>query len=239
MLEGLKEAMQYLVKKGEDNQIFKEIDGQTYTNLSLSMIQVPKPGALVTTTLTSLVDYIKSGYDEKASANLIVHVKSPNEVILYSELRKDKIRETYLNCQALIPSVHFGRYLDIEDFNIMLQSNFVRTDETADVLRIVGNVKETVEVNSVDDGVSQTAVVKTGVASVGKAILPEQVELAPYRTFPEIQQPTSTFILRLQKGPAAALFEADGGAWRNKAMESIKVYLTEQLGDISNIKIMS
>ena len=239
MLEGLKEAMQYLVKKGEDTQVFREIFGQTYTNVNMQMVKEPQPNALGGTTLTSLIDYIKSGYDKKATENLIIQVKSPSEVILYSELRGDKTRETYMICEALLPKVVFGRYLDITDFNIMLQSTFIRTEEAANLLKIVGNVKETMEVNSTDDGVSQTAVVKTGVSSLNRAILPEQVELAPYRTFPEIEQPASKFILRLDKGPTSALFEADGGAWRNEAMKRIKEYLEKELDDVENINIIS
>ncbi|OSA97223.1 hypothetical protein B2H85_16310, partial [Clostridium botulinum] len=65
------------------------------------------------------------------------------------------------------------------------------------------------------------------------------VALAPYRTFPEVQQPTSKFIFRMQQGPKAAIFEADGGAWRNQAMQSIKAYLQEELKEIQNINIIS
>ncbi|KHO31340.1 hypothetical protein OR63_10900, partial [Clostridium tetani] len=80
-----------------------------------------------------------------------------------------------------------------------------------------------------DDGVSQAATIKTGVASVNEVKVPNPVVLAPFRTFPEIEQPESKFIFRMQSGPRAALFEADGGAWRNEAMIKIKAYLEEQL----------
>ena len=90
-----------------------------------------------------------------------------------------------------------------------------------------------------DDGVSQAATIKTGVASVNDVKVPNPVVLAPFRTFPEISQPESKFIFRMQSGPRAALFEADGGAWRNEAMMKIKACLEEQLKEIKNIQIIA
>ncbi|NLK93982.1 MAG: hypothetical protein GX275_02150 [Clostridiales bacterium] len=42
-----------------------------------------------------------------------------------------------------------------------------------------------------------------------------------------------------QKGARGALFEADGGAWRNTAIQSIKKYLEEELKEIKNIQIIA
>lgn len=68
----------------------------------------------------------------------------------------------------------------------------------------------------------------------GNAQVPNPVILAPYRTFPEIEQPLSKFIFRMKndRGPEAALFEADGKAWRNKAIRDIKEYLEKALEDL-------
>ena len=60
-------------------------------------------------------------------------------------------------------------------------------------------------------------------------VVPNPVLLKPYRTFIEVQQPESAFIFRMQDGPRAALFEADGGAWRIEAMENIRAYLAKEL----------
>lgn len=86
---------------------------------------------------------------------------------------------------------------------------------------------------------SQKVTVKTGVASVSDAVVPNPVTLAPYRTFPEVEQPESKFIFRMKEGPTAALFEADGGAWRNTAILGIKEYLKEALKDNENIEIIA
>lgn len=62
--------------------------------------------------------------------------------------------------------------------------------------------------------------------------LPPIIKLAPYRTFIEVEQPEGEFLLRLQKGPSAALFEADGGAWKIQARKNIKEYFLDKLADL-------
>ena len=57
------------------------------------------------------------------------------------------------------------------------------------------------------------------------------MKLRPYRTFTEVVQPASDFIFRMKedRGITCALFEADGGAWKNAAMKNIKEYLEFEL----------
>lgn len=95
-----------------------------------------------------------------------------------------------------------------------------------------------------DDGVSQKATVKTGIASKGEALVPNPVTLMPYRTFVEVDQPISNFIFRMKedkysKGIQCALYEADGGAWKIEAMENIKIYLVNELAEYKNFIIIS
>ena len=121
----------------------------------------------------------------------------------------------------------------------MLQSSFVDVGDKKALLQYTGLVQDENVKSIGDDGISQQVTVKTGVASVAQAVVPNPVSLAPYRTFPEVEQPVSKFIFRMQDGPRAALFEADGGAWRNTAIKNIKEYLEEELKELSNIKIIA
>lgn len=68
-------------------------------------------------------------------------------------------------------------------------------------------------------------------ATIGKEAVPNPVYLKPFRTFTEITQPESAFVLRMREsgGIQVALFEADGGAWKNEAILAIKDYLEIQL----------
>jgi hypothetical protein len=63
----------------------------------------------------------------------------------------------------------------------------------------------------------------------------------PYTTFPEIAPPEIKYVLRMKKGPAAALFLADIGEWRLTAMQRVKDFLDEKLKllpDQSAIKVI-
>ena len=71
--------------------------------------------------------------------------------------------------------------------------------------------------------------------------MPNPCVLRPIRTFTEVKQPKSAFVFRMEQGSNetvnAALFEADGGAWKIEAMENIKDYLRAELKD-TGVKVI-
>lgn len=234
-----KEALEYLVNIGESNDPIVELEQGTFTKESLSRVAVAKADTLTVSTLTGLVDYIKSKLDSLPES-LLIQVVSPDKVALYSPLNRDRKREQYISAEAILPNnIVFNRFLDTEQFNIMLQSAFVDVGTKEILLKYTGLVQDEAVKTTGDDGISQQVTVKTGVASVGQAIVPNPVKLAPYRTFPEVEQPISKFIFRMQEGPRAAIYEADGGAWRNAAIISIKEYLQDALKEFENIEIIA
>lgn len=233
------EALKYLVNLGEEKDPIVKLEQGTFTKESLSRVKEAKASVLTVSTLTGLVDYIKSDLD-KLPEKLLIQVISSREVALYSPLNADREREQYISAEAILPdNVVYDRFIGTEQFNIMLQSAFVDVGTKSALLKYTGLIQDEAVKTTGDDGVSQQVTVKTGVASVGQAIVPNPVELAPYRTFPEVEQPISKFIFRMQEGPRAALYEADGGAWRNKAILSIKEYLQEELKELENIEIIA
>ena len=233
------EALKYLVNLGEEKDPIVMLDQGTFTKASLSRVKEAKASVLTVSTLTGLVDYIKSDLD-KLPEKLLIQVISPRKVALYSPLNADREREQYISAEAILPdNVVYDRFIGTEQFNIMLQSAFVDVGTKSALLKYTGLIQDEAVKTTGDDGVSQQVTVKTGVASVGQAIVPNPVELEPYRTFPEVEQPISKFIFRMQEGPRAALYEADGGAWRNKAILSIKEYLQEELKELENIEIIA
>ncbi|WP_315074119.1 hypothetical protein [uncultured Clostridium sp.] len=241
-MENNKEALEYLVGLGTEKEPIIQLEQGTFSTVSLQRVKEPKAVAVVVSTLTGLVDYIKSNIDGLAGEyeKLLIQVKSPDEVKLYGPLNVDREREQFISAEAILPNnVVYERFLDVERFNIMLQSSFVENDDKKILLKYTGLVQDDAVKSTGDDGVSQQVTIKTGVASLGQAVVPNPVTLAPYRTFPEVTQPESKFIFRMQKGPSAALYEADGGAWRNTAILSIKEYLQEQLKEIENIEIIA
>lgn len=236
----IQKALQYLVGL-KDAKLF-EVNGEQYSTEELHHISkiydpTPRANPVCLSTLTGLVDYIINGVDG-LSGSLIVHIVSHTQVKVFSELRKDMQRSNFIDCVAKTPQITFERFMDLEQFNIMLQSCFLENADRSAVLRVVGNVKEDNVRTTGDNGIAQVVTAKAGVATVGDVVVPNPVTLCPFRTFPEVDQPESKFVFRMKEGPSAALFEADGGKWKIFAMQNIKEYLTEALKDC-NVKIIS
>ncbi|MFS0766059.1 hypothetical protein [Peribacillus phoenicis] len=217
----IKEALQYIIGLG--NVEVKHENGQAYSTQPLSLIKEPIAEAIQVRSLSGLVEYLQSSFDVKDQ--LMIHVISPTEVVVCGALNSNENRNEYIRASAMIPSFTFDRFYEVEDFNIKLQSTFVKNEDRDIVLQVVGNIKEE-DVRTVgDNGVSQAVTARTGVAAVGLVEVPNPVAMKPYRTFVEVEQPESEFIFRMQNGPRCALFEADGGAWKIDAMRNIKDYL--------------
>ena len=236
-----KEALAYAVELAEPH--IKEVNGEFYSDKVLKrLVHNPKAEAIKLTTLRSLVDYIKSGTDIM-SDKMIIHVESPTVVSLYSCLDLDRGREYIASVYAELPSFPFGKFIEHERFLIGVQSTFISNNDKELLLKFAGTVENGTIASYGDDGVTQKATVKTGVASKSDAVLPSPVKLKPYRTFTEVEQPESSFIFRMKEdkyeGIQCALFEADGGAWKLHAMENIQEYLEEQLDNLSGFTIIS
>lgn len=198
----------------------------------------PKARAITLSTLTSLVDYIKSGTDSMPG-RMLVHVVSPLEVRLFSCLDSDRIREELAVVEGKVPDFRYGTYIGHEEFIIAMQAKFIPNDDRALLLKFAGTVENGTVSSYGDDGVSQKATVSKGVASREAQIVPNPVVLRPFRTFVEVEQPESAFIFRMRddgnSGVKCAIFEADGGAWKNSAMDGIKEYLRAELAELGDM----
>lgn len=201
--------------QGDVRQLFKKVKGLANGPLRLH-------------TLTGLLDYIKSNL-ERTESKLYLHILNNKEVILKGLLEDDGSREQLVVAEAHTPDFGFDYFYDSESFLIALNSKFVNEFDRKDLIAFAGNVKEDNARQTSDDGFSQKTTVKRGISQAGEEIVPNPVVLAPYRTFTEIAQPESEFVFRMKDGPRFALFEADGGAWKNHAIFNIKAFLEYEL----------
>lgn len=236
----IEKALKYINSLKEP--VLHLIDGEQYSDKPLHRISYnPKAEPIELNTLTSLVDYIVSEFD--THDKLFVHVVSPTRVDVFSELDRERTREEVLVVKALVPSFQFGQFMGSEAFNIGLQSKFLDMDDRALVLKFAGATKAGTVAEYSDDGVTQKATVKVGVASTSDAIVPNPVTLRAYRTFLEVEQPAAKYVFRMKQGGAGdvqcALFEADGGAWQIEAKEAVKTYLVSELDAYENIVVIS
>jgi len=181
-------------------------------------------------TLTGLVTLVKN-MNEREKQKLFIRVESPDQVNVFTALDSYGRREGLISVNASTPDTTFGYFMDAEEMNVMLQSQFVQTADRDLILQVIGNLKEENVRKASDDGVSQSVTIQSGLANVAEVKVPNPVKLAPYRAFLEVEQPVSNFIFRMKEGMRGAIFEADGGAWKIEAMNSIKEYLEGEFSD--------
>jgi hypothetical protein len=208
-----------------------EIGELEYSSKPLTLVRPPRTQTLQVKTLTGIVDYLAWEKPQPTDALHVVDERTVSLITQGDETYKD--REKILTAQHSDRSLFkFDQFLELENFIIGLQSAFVRDESTEKVLSVLGNVKDKEVKNFNDDGITQSVTAKSGVSMVKEVPVPNPVILRPYRTFLEIEQPQSAFILRLRSGggqsPVAALFLADGLQWELTAMQSIKAWLTEK-----------
>lgn len=215
------------------------VENRTYSSKPIHPVLDPSPNRIAIETLTGLADYLSANIDGLDSTKLIIHIKSFNTVILQSKLREPWAdRNDYIHAVCDTPKFPFGQFIDVESFIVRMQSQFVQDANTAAVLKIVGNVSDSIIKQFSDDGVTQQATIKAGVSRVENVSIPNPIDLAPYRTFLEIEQPKSKFVFRMRSGheaPTCALFEADGGTWKNEAIQKIKAWLAEKIPTVAII----
>lgn len=221
----LKSFVEYLISLGNTRQ--ETIGSQIFTTQPVNLIKQPTPGTLVVRNLSGIVDYLQNNFDNQPP--VLVQVAGPTKVHVFSTFNRDMSRNQLIQAEALLPEIPFEKFLSTEAFNVLLQSCFVSNEHSVALLAVVGNIQES-DVQTVgDDGISQQVTAKSGIATLSNVVLPNPVKLKPYRTFVEIEQPESSFIFRMRTGPSAALFEADGGAWKLDAIEAIKGFLALSL----------
>ena len=223
------------------NGLIVDANGRKWTAKGLEpVIYEPTAEPQSVYSLTGLVDFVNTNIDrENFEGKYLTVVEGVRDVKLISKLTPARRkRETILHAEVdeEMTDFPFNKFLDREDFMVKFHSLFQKKegDDFDYVSSIVSKIKQADEKNIDDDGISQTVMVKKGVSGtlVDKELVKPIVKLSPYRTFREIEQPESLFLLRIEtrdNAPVVALFEADGGAWRNTARLRIAEYLKSKI----------
>ena len=97
------------------------------------------------------------------------------------------------------------------------------------VQKLTGSNERYVYVN--DNGVATTIVTSKGIDLKSNTMIKPIVVLKPYRTFQEVEQPESTFLIRISER-GISFTDADGGMWKIAARRSIVAYLEKELKEL-------
>jgi len=227
------EALQWLKDNAQPTVI--TVGDKQFSDGAFTIIE-DKPdlaSALEVATLSGLADLVKGGFEGITADQFLAHIVGPAQVDVISKASDEHGRRKRFVIAKANPrtGMQLGVFHDHNDFMVGLQQHFVPNEDTAYLLQLAANLTDEKVVTSADDGVTQTVGTRAGVTWKSTTAAKSRVKLAPYRTFTEVAQPESVFILRMQSPkepgiPKLALFDADGGAWRKEAMDNIARFLS-------------
>lgn len=224
MLKEFVEKIESLALKGK---LITLENGRVMSAYPLNPVKEPEVACLHCHTLTAIKDYIGS---IDGNPNMMVHVEDWNAVRLTGQVfGRERQRECFIESKAYDIKHQFNISIPLKQFIVYIQSSFVQDEVTSTILRVLGSVVQGREAEYTDDGLTQRVTARAGVTRREVVDLPNPVTLRPFRTFMDIEQPASLFVLRLNAGrdgeqPTVSLTEADGGAWKNQVIASIKEF---------------
>lgn len=221
-------------------------DGRQFCSADLVEVkpEVEHPARYSVDTLEALVKLIRTeGIDQ--SPRLYVRVDSARRVVVDSTYTgrdyAQYCRLPLYDALSDVPHITTNQSMSQEKAIVELQSLYAVTEDRDYLLALLSRIDVNQGVSTVDNGVSQEVSVRTGAVLKEQQTVQPIVHLQPYRTFLEVEQPASDFLLRLDKEGHPALYEADGGAWKLEAKRNIAAYLGEQLADLiesGNVVVM-
>lgn len=232
----IKEAIDRIIELARPVEV--AVDGLPYTTLKLQPVDEPELAILQVHTLAALCDLLELESDTYNPAEVLVHVKEPTVVAVLAR-RLTRFGHRHVHALAVAEersTMEIGEWLPQDEFVLGVQVSFVQDLMTAAVLRVVGNVRDEMVTTAEDDGFTQRVKARAGVALVEDVELPNPVHLRPFRTFPEVEQPASGFVLRARrvegKLPEFKLQPVDSRWWKVNAVATIREYLTPRLSPL-------
>jgi len=226
----IKEAIDKILSMAFDT--IEKVDDRNYSTRPIHEVMDPMAKPIELRSLDGLIWWLVNE-GGKVGAKF-VNVYWTGQVTVMGEVGGQwKQREIFARVEMFpFSGFPFGQYLDQEDSIIKLQSLFVRTPELAHLIKEISRVRGSEEIVLEDDGMTQVVTQKDGAGRLSDKAMDPIISLQPYRTFREVTQPASDFLIRIRKGqngPEVALFEADGGQWKDEAVRNIKAHICHEL----------
>ena len=209
-----------------------EINGQTYADAPLTRIppHVDRPECIRVSGLDGICKLIRTEL-AKIDTVVMVQAKSHNTVEVMTTYLPDFSRNILYRAEADAPGLRTG-FRGREAALIELRSLFIPNEGTAYLLDLLSKMTDENKVSTNDNGVTQTVEARQGVALNAMVEVKPRVMLRPFRTFLEVEQPESEFLLRVDADEGIGFFEADRGIWKLEAKRNIADYFNTNLTDL-------
>lgn len=230
----LKEAIEKIAEMSKP--IMEEVDGRMFAVSADCVTEVrpsvDHPETLGLNSLDGLVKMVKTeGLNDDNP--LYITIPSHVRVICFGQFqRKDRsFRQTYYTVDGTdIPGWEERVQMPFEEAMIALRTRFQETPDTGYALKLLSEITTGAKITFNDNGVATSVVTKKGIDLQSNQAIRPIVTLKPYRTFQEIEQPASEFLIRVSER-GITFIEADGGMWKLHARQAIADFLYRALED--------
>jgi hypothetical protein len=226
----IEKALRYLVGLKENKTY--EIDGKTYSDNSLHLVESERfyRKNLEFGSLDAIVKMLKNELHDYTDGTEPVFIRVVDHKNVEVFTRPDDRERRLFPYSAKCTDADFREgWRDQQAAIIELRSRFLPTNDSAYLLDLISRINNEEGVQSADNGVSQVVTAKKGASLMITEQVRPRLSLTPFRTFREVPQPESEFILRLDENGRVGLFEADGGIWKIEAKANIADYLSDAL----------
>ena len=201
----LKEAIQYVLENMRPET--QNLGARAYIITpkgAQEVIETPiAPDTVPLHSLDSIVKMIRTEAIHLADANtpaLFVNIPSPTNVICFSQPDYEQRchRTVFYSADATdVPGWDAKVTLGFEEAQIALRTRFQETPDSLYAMKLVNDISLGAKVIYNDNGVATTVTTQKGVALQTNEAIRPIVKLRPYRTFQEVEQPESTFLIRI------------------------------------------
>lgn len=232
----LKEFIEHI--QNTTQPFVRQIDGSTFVISGNGGVEeiyptIYHPDPLPLHSLDALVKLVRT---EGAKSNTLLYITIPSHLSVrcFGQPQENArfFRQFHYEVKATdVPGFQDG-FREQEKAIIELRSRFATGEGVDYLLDLLSRISKDSGVTTTDNGVSQTVEARQGVALKTPVRVNPRVPLRPFRTFQEVEQPESEFLLRLNDNGDIGLFEADGGMWKLKARETVKAFLEDKLSDL-------
>ena len=226
-IEKIQEMSKPLIISKDEHTYVIEKNGDDFLEIrnSPDMIQpinLSSLAALVTFVQQEAIDLVDK---------LFISVDSPTKVNCFTSPQEEAQQlRTYLYSATAtdVPGWSEKVNMGFEEAIIALRTRFQYTKDLDYALQLLSSITSGSKVTLNDNGIATSVVTQRGIALQDNAAIRPIVNLRPYRTFMEVDQPESSFLIRVSER-AISFVEADGGMWRLSARQTVLSYLCAAL----------
>lgn len=188
------------------------------------------PDTLSLNSLDALVKLVKTEASEMDTP-LYITIPDHMTVRCFGQPSADEryFRQVYYEAHATdVPGWGEKNTLGFEEAQIALRTRFQETQDTLYAMKLLSDITCGAKITYNDNGVATSVVTRKGIDLQANESIRPIVKLRPYRTFQEVEQPESIFLIRISER-GISFIEADGGMRKLSARETIKKFLEERL----------